>query len=306
MPEDGTDFRLPPQSHIAYVRLRVASLTRALDFYAHLLGFQLLAKNAAAAALSATGEPPARIILHESPQAQPKPPHTTGLYHIAIRFPDRRGQARALQRLLDQQWPVHGFADHGVSEAIYLADPDGNGVELYSDRPRNAWPRQGGMLQMMTRSLDIDDLLAQGRGAPATPAIAPGTDIGHVHLHVADLRRAEAFYREKVGFEVTQRTFPGALFFAAGGYHHHLGLNIWAGEGAPPPPPEAAGLLAFGIAIPEAGFLSALRERLQAAGHAPREIAARPQAVVEKTVPAEGGFLVQDPDGMLVEFIRAG
>lgn len=259
-------YTLPAATHIAHAHLRVADLERALAFYRDLLGLRMITVGGASAALSATGALPPLIVLEAHPGARPRPPRTTGLYHVAIRLPDRVALARTLRRLLEREWPLHGAADHGVSEALYLSDPDGNGLELYTDRPREAWPWQAEQVAMVSEPLDVRALL--GLAHEAAEAIDPRADIGHMHLQVSDLARAEAFYCGLLGFEVTQRTYPGALFVAAGGYHHHLGLNIWAGRGAPSPPPDAAGLVAFGVRLPDVETWAALLARLEGAGTA--------------------------------------
>lgn len=259
-------FNLPAATHIGHAHLQVSDLTQALKFYEEFLGFKAISRDNETAALSASGKFPAHILLTAHADARPKPPHTTGLFHIAIRFPNRRELARVFRRLIEQGWPFQGFADHIVSEALYLADPDGNGVELYTDRPRAQWRRRNGEVEMATDPLDVDDLLREIENDSTTwNGVRPQTDLGHVHLHVSDLQKAEAFYCGVLGFEVTQRSYPGALFISAGGYHHHIGLNIWAGKGAPPPPPEAVGLRAFSIMIPDTAALGILKTRLQSA-----------------------------------------
>jgi catechol 2,3-dioxygenase len=283
----STDKRLPDDTKIGNVHLRVPDLSRALGFYERLLGFKVLQDSGGTVLLSPTGKPPHRIVLTESPKARPRPRGTTGLFHIAIRFPSRESLSQELRQLIDQKYRLHGFSDHGVSEAIYLADPDGNGVELYVDRPRSDWPRDGGEIAMMTDPLDIDNLLGASKSA-SWSGIHPGTDIGHVHLQVSNLRRSEDFYRGLLGFEVTQRSYPGALFLAAGGYHHHVGLNVWAGEGAPPPPPDAAGLVSFSVTVPTLDEYSRIRSRLETRG---LEVHAEDPANVAS------GMLIHDPDG---------
>ncbi len=259
-------FRLPAITQIGHAHLQVADLARALKFYQELVGFKTISRENETATLSATGKFPAHIILSARADAKPKPPHTTGLFHHAIRFPNRRELARVFRRLIELGWPFQGFSDHIVSEALYLADPDGNGVELYTDRPREQWRWHNGMVEMATDPLDVDELLREVENdSMPWNGVHPHTDIGHVHLHVSDLQKAEAFYCGVLGIEVTQRSYPGALFISAGGYHHHIGLNIWAGKGAPPPPPEAVGLRAFSIAIPDATTLEILKTRLQSA-----------------------------------------
>jgi catechol 2,3-dioxygenase len=217
--------------------------------------------------LSARPDGPPLVYLTARPDAVPKPRRTTGLYHVAVRFPDRRALGKVFQNLIVSGWPIDGAADHLVSEALYLSDPDGNGLELYRDRPSQEWPVQNGQVQMSSDPLDLHGLL-QEAAADSAPwsGIDPGTDIGHVHLQVSDLAQAEAFYSGLLGLEVTQRTYPGALFMAAGGYHHHIGTNIWSSRGASRPPENAAGLLSFLLEIPEDGRRAELIERLRQAG----------------------------------------
>lgn len=262
--------RLPEGTHIGYVHLQVRDLGRSLAFYRDLLGFREIGREGATVLLSATGALPPMWVLTARLGARPKPPRTTGLYHVAIRLPTRRDLAQVFQRLLAHGWPFQGFSDHGVSEALYLPDPDGNGLEIYRDRPRDQWPWREGRLAMVTQPLDVEDLLREAEAGPAQ-GLPPGTDIGHVHLHVADLEEAEAFYCGVLGLEVTQRDYPGARFFAAGGYHHHVGTNIWAGRGAPPPPPDAVGLLAFTLVVPDEAAWAGVRDRARAAGVLLRE-----------------------------------
>jgi catechol 2,3-dioxygenase len=288
-------FRLPAATQIGHAHLQVSNLERALVFYKEFVGFKEISRNNESAVLSATGQSPAHILLTARADAKPKPPNTTGLYHIAIRFPNRRELARGFRRLIAQRSPFQGFADHLVSEALYLADPDGNGVELYTDRPREHWRWRNGMVEMATAPLDVDELLREIENDSASwSGVHPSTNIGHIHLHVADLQKAEAFYSGVLGFDVTQRSSPGALFISAGGYHHHLGLNIWAGKGAPPSPPEAVGLLSFSVSIPDEATLRILRERLQTAGSA---FAERSAAMNRSAI------LTHDQDGNEVEIM---
>jgi catechol 2,3-dioxygenase len=271
--------------------LQIADLERGLAFYETLLGFQLLRREQHRAELSATGSAPAQIILLELRGARPKPARSTGLFHVAIRLPSRKELARLLKRLAEHRYSLTGFADHGVSEALYLNDPFGLGVELYHDRLREEWPRENGKLRMFTEQLDVEGLLAEAEsGSSEWKGIAPGTDIGHVHLHVSSLEKAEEFYCRRIGFEVTERSYPGALFVSAGGYHHHIGLNIWAGRGAPPPPSDAVGLLAYSVVIPDAFAWQALASKFEAEG-----------AVVNKT---DRLIAVRDQDGMIVELVH--
>jgi catechol 2,3-dioxygenase len=284
------DNSLPDDTHIGHVRLVVSDLERALLFYHEYLGLSARPRGEGQSLLS-SGEA-GIILLEEQAAARPKPPRTTGLYHIAIRLPTRPALAVLLRRLIAARYPLQGASDHLVSEAMYLSDPDGNGLELYVDRPREQWEWQSGQLIMTTEPLDLPGLLAEGDKLPTdSGSIAPGTDIGHVHLQVSDLAKAEVFYHGLIGLDVTVRGYPGALFLSAGGYHHHLGLNTWAGRGAPPPPPGVVGLGHFSLDIQDENARQAVIARIQEAG-----LELQPAGGQED----HERFLIRDPDGNTV------
>jgi catechol 2,3-dioxygenase len=251
---------LPDGARVSEVALTVADLPRAAAFYEETLGFQVLSRGADSVALGA-GED-AFLQLVRAPGAEPAR-GTTGLYHFAVLYPSRGDLARAVRRVIDAGWPLYGASDHLVSEAIYLSDPDGNGIELYRDRPRDEWPRAGDEIRMATLPLDLPRLLGEAEGSGPAP---DGTAMGHVHLHVRDLLEAERFYRDVVGLAVTTRFGGSASFLAAGGYHHHLGINTWGTAGAPPAPEGALGLRWYRLTVPDGAARSALEERLRSAG----------------------------------------
>ena len=237
---------LPSDAHIGQVSLTVSNLDRSISFYRDMLGFRESRREGAVAELTAGGER-TLVELHEQPNAIPKPRRSTGLYHFAILVPSRAALGRSLRRLIDRQWPLTGASDHLVSEALYLNDPDGLGIEIYRDRPRVEWRRQNGQIAMATDPMDVQGVHDEPGADAPWAGLDAGTVIGHVHLHVPHLDAAEAFYCGRIGFEPMVRGYPGALFVAAGGYHHHLGLNTWTGIGAPPPPADAVGLRSFSI-----------------------------------------------------------
>jgi catechol 2,3-dioxygenase len=265
-------------AHIGAVHLTIADLDRSIRFYEAHLGFTVHRRDERTAWLGAgDGD---LLVLAQSPRA-PRVRGTTGLYHFAILVPSRADLARALRRLVETETVLQGAADHGVSEALYLADEDGNGIEIYRDRARADWPFVNGQLQMGADPVDLDDLLSErGDGGGL---LARGTVVGHVHLHVARLADAQRFYVDLLGFELMQRYGPSALFVSAGGYHHHIGLNTWAGVGAPPPPPGAIGLRHFDVRLPTDAAVADVMVRLRAA-----------EIPIESV---DGGFLVRDPSG---------
>jgi len=250
---------LPDTLRLGAVHLTVTNLDRSIGFYQDALGLRRHRREDAVAGLGAGGDEEL-VVLHEEPGARPAGRHA-GLFHYALLFPSREELGRAVQRLAVARTRVTGASDHGVSEAIYLSDPDGNGIELYADRPREVWPppEGDGRVGMYTRALDLEDLLRTVAGAEPVAHAGPGLRMGHVHLHVGDIDAARAFYAGVVGFEA-MASMPSALFLAAGGYHHHLGVNTWRGEGVGAAPAGTVGLREWTIVL-EPSALAALRER---------------------------------------------
>ena len=253
------------------VRLTINDLDGVRNFYRDAIGLTELEPEDGIVRLGTNDASGQSIVeLFGNPDAPHRPSGTSGLFHLAILVPSRADLARALQRVAEAGWRLSGASDHLVSEALYLSDPEGNGIELYRDRPREEWPVRDGVLQMDTLPLDLDGILGELRGEDAQASMPAGTRIGHVHLNVGDLTAAEAFYSGALGFDVTVRGYPGALFVSAGGYHHHLGLNTWTGEGAPPPPEGSRGLNQYEIRLPDSAQLAAEEARLRDAGFEPQ------------------------------------
>jgi catechol 2,3-dioxygenase len=259
------DAAIDPRTTVGHVHLRVADLDGALAFYRDALGFREAWRDGGTVMLSADGRYPFALGLTATTQAAP-PGRYCGLYHTAFLLPSRAALGRLLRRLLEREVTLDGASDHLVSEALYLRDPEGNGVELYADRPREQWMWNDDQVEMTTRGLDLRDLLAAG--GDRSDAVADGTRPGHVHLRVSALGRAEQFYHQALGFDVTVRRYPGALFFSAGGYHHHLGTNVWAGEGIPPAPPDGPGLWYFTLRLPDRAALLNEAARMRSHGAA--------------------------------------
>ena len=248
------------------MRLQVGDLERSIRYYDGVLGFRLKSRDPGRAALAPHEDDTIVVELHEKRAARPVPrTGLLGLYHFAILLPDRAALGRFVTHIASRN-VYAGMADHAVSEAVYLTDPDGLGIEVYADRPRAAWSVDAGELHMTTEPLDVEGLI-RASGGVAWQGMPAGTVLGHVHLHVGDLERAEAFYHGAVGFDKTVWSYPGALFLAAGFYHHHLGTNTWR-AGAPPAGEDDARLLDWEIAVPDAGAQEAAARSVMAAGHA--------------------------------------
>jgi catechol 2,3-dioxygenase len=250
------------------VHLTVTDLDRSARFYEQSIGLRkgsdpLSGGDSRGLALTSGGED--LLVLHEQPDARPAGRHA-GLYHFALLHPSRTELARAMKRLLATRTPISGASDHDISEAIYLPDPDGNGIELAADRPREHW----GDLSDPTRiggptPLDLQELLDSVSDEEPRAEASPELTVGHLHLHVGDIDGALAFWRDGIGFEVMTR-FPSAAFIAADGYHHHLGLNTWRGEGVPPQPEGVVGLRHWTLELPDEAEVAATRERVEATG----------------------------------------
>ena len=259
-------YRLPGETHIGRVRLQVADLARSLEYYQSVLGFRVLHRTGGDATLGASGAETPLLELRERAGARPAPLRgRLGLYHFAVLLPDRPALGRFAAHLGELSEHA-GSADHLVSEALYLRDPDGLGIEVYTDRARERWQRLGRELLMDTRPLDIAALV-QAAGGESWTGMPPGTLIGHVHLHVGDIARAAAFYHTGLGLDKVVWSYPGALFMSAGGYHHHLGVNTWAGRDAAPPGEGDAGLLEWELALPQVADADAAAHSLEAHGY---------------------------------------
>ncbi|MDN4523100.1 VOC family protein [Fictibacillus fluitans] len=275
------NFHTAPKTFVEHVHLMVEDLNRSLSFYQDILGLSILNKSEKKIDLTLDGT--TSLLTIEQPyNAQPKQPRTAGLYHFALLVPSRKELARVLRHLLNIGYPLQGAADHLVSEALYLADPDGNGIEIYRDRDSADWQWDNGQVVMTTEPLDAEGLLAESVDTNYE-GLPKGTIMGHLHLHVADLEEAEAFYCSGLGFEVVQRLGNQALFISTGNYHHHLGLNIWSGKGAPAPASNAVGIHEFTVVYPTNEARREAVMRLEQAGYVSAQ--------------SETGYYVTDPSG---------
>jgi catechol 2,3-dioxygenase len=272
---------IDPRTTVGAVHLTVADLDRSLGYYGTDIGLETLETGSGRASLGSAGRE--LLVLVEEPGARPADGYT-GLFHFALLVPTRPDLARWLAHAARDRVQLTGLSDHFVSEAIYLRDPDGHGIEIYADRPRETWDGLVGA-RMTTLPLDVDSLLGTLEDPEAEPfeGIAPGTAMGHVHLRVASIEPTVEFYRDVLGFDLIAQLGAQAAFLSAGGYHHHLGANTWESAGASPPPPGSATLRHATIVLPDADERDAVAARAVGAGHELEQ--------------SDAGPLVRDPSG---------
>lgn len=258
-------FRLPDATHIGRVRLQVADIERSIAYYAKVLGMRTVSRSGGAVQLGAQGDDRVLLELKEKSGARQVPRRgLLGLYHFAVLLPDRAALGRFVAHL-EETGVYAGMSDHLVSEAVYLTDPDGLGIEVYSDRPRDSWSIAEHQLQMATKPLDVASVIAAA-GGQKWNGLPAGTVIGHVHFYVGDIDRAASFYHEGLGLDKIVWNYPGALFMSAGGYHHHVGVNTWA-AGASPATEDDARLLEWELIVPDAGSVQAAAASIATAGY---------------------------------------
>ena len=263
------EYRLPEATHLGRVRLQVADLDRSLAFYEQVLGLRTLERTPESVSLGTQGESREIVHLRQLRSARAVPRRgLLGLYHFAILLPDRAALGRFLAHL-GEIGAYAGMSDHFVSEAIYLTDPDGLGIEVYADRPRDSWRYDEGQLYMTTNHLNVEDVIAAA-GGEKWSGMPSGTVLGHVHLYVDDIGKAEDFYHNALGFDKVVWSYPGALFMSAGGYHHHLGTNTWA-RGAPPASEADARLLEWEIVVPTREDARQAAQHVKASGYPVKE-----------------------------------
>jgi len=273
-------MEIAPATRMGSVELSVADLDRTIEYWQRVIGLRVLERNDGHASLGTDTE---LLRFFEEPGAQPAHGHT-GLYHVALLVPDRVSLARWLAHAAREQIELQGLSDHAVSEAIYLRDPDWHGIEVYADRPRSVW--EGKVFELMTTMpLDVQDLFGELEDPATEPfdGLPEGTVMGHVHLRVADVPRTVEFYNGVLGMGVMAQLGPAAAFLSAGGYHHHVGANVWESRGASPAPPGAATLRQATIVLPDADERDRVAGRVAEAGQEPEA--------------REGGLLVRDPSG---------
>lgn len=257
-------FHESPYVYVSQVNLKVSDLQKSLAFYQGTLGLKVLEQTGDTALLSADGTK-GLISLDQQGVTFPKQSRTAGLYHFALLLPERKDLAAVIRHLISTGYPLQGASDHLVSEALYLADPDGNGIEIYRDRPAEGWEWKDDEVVMATNAMDVESVLSEWDGA-LWSGLPAGTIMGHIHLHVSEFPNTKEFYLKGLGFQ-TVCTYGGqALFISTGGYHHHIGLNTWNGVGAPAPREDHAGMESFTIVYPNQESRLAAVKRLTALG----------------------------------------
>jgi catechol 2,3-dioxygenase len=273
--------------HVSAVGLIARDLGLLAGYYQHLLGLTVLELTSKVARLGVNGV--TLLEIEHRPEAKPDDARTAGLYHTAFLMPTRQDHARWILHIAKNRVPISGASDHGVSEAFYLDDPEGNGIEVYNDRPKEQWQIQDGMVVMQTKQLDVEAIVREVEPNAPYTAAPEGLRIGHIHLRVGNVEQAEQFYRGAVGLDLTRRR-GGATFMSSGGYHHHVGANVWHSDGAGTRDPDRAGLAWFTMEAADGGALDAATARLKAAN------------TTVNAIP--GGIETADPWGTRVRFVK--
>lgn len=272
------NFHTAPHTYTGEVHLNVLDLNRSVQFYKEMIGFKVLEEAADKVVLTADGETPL-LIIEQPVNVTPKEPNRSGLYHFALLLPKRADLGAIIKHFVANNVRI-GASDHLVSEALYLSDPDGNGIEIYTDRDPDVWSWDNGKVVMSTDPLDGESIVAESAGQTWN-GLPAGTVMGHVHLHVANLPKTEIFYNA-LGFEVVTN-YPQALFMSNGKYHHHIGLNTWNGEGVSRPTAGSVGLQSYTLVYPTEKLLN--------------EAIAKVSALEVKVESNECGYVVEDPSG---------
>jgi catechol 2,3-dioxygenase len=271
-------FHQSPNIYVGEVNIKVKNLEKALIFYQNIMGFKVLDKTDRKAALTTDGKTPL-VTLEQPENVIPKEERMSGLYHFAILLPSRADLSVFLRHFLGTGYPL-GAADHYVSEALYINDPDGNGIEVYRDRPSKEWTWKNGLVDMATEELDGNSILAESDAE--WNGLPEGTVMGHIHLHVGDLQKAEEFYTKGLGFEVVSH-YPQAVFLSTGRYHHHIAINTWQGVGAATPPQNSVGLNWYTLVFPDEAARETALQQLEQLG-----------SIVQKEA---NYYVVSDPSG---------
>lgn len=280
-------FHQSPTTYVGEVVVKVENLQRSIEFYTNVIGFKVLKQTESSVIFTADGHTPL-LTIEQPKNIKAKQPRTTGLYHFALLLPSRADLGSILHHFIEKDVRLQGASDHLVSEALYLADPDGNGIEIYRDRAAEEWNWNGTEVEMASIALDAEGLLKEGKKTEWS-GLPEKTVMGHIHLHVSELKNTEQFYTEGLGFEVVTRYGAQALFISTERYHHHIGLNTWNGVGSPAPAENTVGLKWFSLKFSSEEKKLAAVERLTSLG-----------SQVELT---DGDYFVKDPSGNKIKLV---
>ncbi|PYZ95537.1 glyoxalase [Alteribacter lacisalsi] len=281
-------FHQAPAVFASGLRLKTGDLNRAVSFYTTVLGFQAEEEREGVVQLLVPGGGQPFLTIEEGQGVTPRRPYETGLFHFAILLPERADLGRFIRYMTERGVPLHGASDHDVSEAVYFSDPDGNGIEVYTDRGADEWKWEGGSVYMTSEPLDIKGLMEAAENTTWS-GLPQGTELGHIHMQAADLPASERFYKEGLGLDLVCRFGRDALFLSSSGYHHHIGLNTWNSRGAKAPAASSAGIRWFDLAFPNEEKRTAAVERLDNLGF--------------DIVKREGHYAVKDPSKNLIRLI---
>lgn len=280
-------FHTKPNTFVGHVKIKVENLERSMQFYTDILGFDILEQTTSSVKLTTDGK--TSILSLEQPEnAIPKQGRTAGLYHYAILLPERSDLANIVVHLVEKGIRF-GASDHLVSEALYLDDPDGNGIEIYIDREPSKWTWNNNQVAMETIQLNFEDLLKAIIPGKTWKGMPKGTVMGHIHLHVSELEKSEEFYVNGLGLEVVLRYANHALFMSTGKYHHHVAVNVWNGIGAPQPPKNSVGLESYILVYPNEDTRQLTIDNLKKIG-------------AEVTI-ENNKYYTQDPSGNRIELV---
>jgi len=283
-------YQIPAETRIGSVEIAVNNLESMIEFYTSCLGLNLLRQEDDSFYLGTSGTRDELIVLTKKKELKPPARNSPGLFHIAFLVPSRSELARVFIHLNNKEITFDGFSNHGVSEAIYLRDPEGNGIEIYCDTPDDLWSWNNNKIQMVTGHLDMKQLLSTIKDDLALfEGLHPNSKIGHIHLKVSSIEKAKKFYNETVGFNITQTDYPGALFMSAGKYHHHIGANVWTSKDTAAGDIDTLGLKKYSVVLPDLLSLNKISFRLLKDGN----------PVVNQN---SHSLLTNDLDGIKIEF----
>ncbi|TSI03996.1 VOC family protein [Lysinibacillus sp. BW-2-10] len=292
-----THFHKKPNTYVSHVQIKVSNLERSIEYYKTIIGFDVLEQTNQTAVLTFDGAT-SILSLEEVEAALPLAGGQTGLYHFAILLPTRKDLGNFLQHVAEKNIRI-GAGDHHVSEALYLYDPDGNGIEVYIDRPEEEWIWYGdSTVHMVTEQLNVQSIMADGNGQ--WKGLPQGTVMGHIHLSVSDLEATEKFYTEALGFEVVTRYGAQALFISTGKYHHHIGLNTWNSGGGVKAPDNSVGLKSYTLVLDNAEQAEKIKANLTAMGAKVEQFEGAP------TFGGAQAFSTEDPSGIRIIFTLEG